>query len=104
MHGLMVQRRHTHSRNCCEFLHVQRLGVIGPEPCDRSCGSVTEIACRGDGAEAFSLWGSEDAVDDLALDQMAEKGYVLRNFEKLDQPSAGAQQTDRRFADGKSAT
>jgi hypothetical protein len=99
---LMVQRRHSHSRNCCKFLHVQWLGVVGPEPGDGSCGSVTEIAGRGDGAEASSLWASEDAVNDFALDQMAEKRYVLGSLEKLDQPGAGAQQADRGFTDSNS--
>jgi hypothetical protein len=46
---------------------------------------MTEIACRRDGAEAFSLWGSEDAVDDLTLDQVAQERYVLGSLEKINQ-------------------
>ncbi len=44
----------------------------------------------------------EDAVDDFTLDQVAEKRYVLGSLEKLDQPRAGAQQTDRRLTNRKS--
>jgi hypothetical protein len=69
---LMVKRRHSHPCNRRKFLHVQRLGKVGAEPRNRSCGSVAEIACRRYGAESFSLRRAEDTVDNLSLDQGAE--------------------------------
>ena len=99
----MVERGYSHSRNLRKFLHVQRLGVVGPEPGDGSCRSVAQVACRGDGAQPFSLRGAQDAVDDFTLDQVAEKRNILGSLEKLDQPRAGTQQTDGRFADCQSA-
>src|SRR6266480_1154585 len=88
---LMVERRHAHSCGRREFLHMQRFGVVGSEPSDRSCSSVAQIASRCDGAESLSLRSSEDAVDDFTLDQVAEERYVLRSLEQLDEPGAGAQ-------------
>ena len=88
---LMVKRRYSHPRDRREFLHAQRLGIVGSEPGDRSRRPVTEVACRRDGAEALALRRSEDAVHDFALDQVAEKRNVLGSIEKLDQPEAGVQ-------------
>src|SRR5713101_10117895 len=100
----MVERRHSHSRNCSKFLHVQPLGVVCPEPSNRSCRPVTEVACRCDGTQAFSLRRSEYTVDDFTLDQVAEKGNILGSLEKLDQSRARAQQSDRRDTNSKSAS
>ena len=94
---LMVEGGDAHARNGGEFFHVQRFGVVGAEPGDGSCGSVAEIAGGGDGAEAFALRRAKDAVDDFALDQVAEKGNVLGGVEKVDEPSAGARANRRWF-------
>ena len=68
---LMVKRRYSHPRNRREFFHVQRLRKGGPEPRNRSGGSVAQIARGRDGAEAVPLWSAEDSVDDFPLDQVA---------------------------------
>ena len=81
---------------------MQRFGVVGSEPSDRSCSSVAQIASRCDGAESLSLRSSEDAVDDFTLDQVAEERYVLRSLEQLDEPGAGAQQSGRGLANSQS--
>ena len=98
-----MERGDTHARNICEFLHAQRLGVVCLEPGDCARGSVAEIARGCDGAEAFSLWSSENAVDNFALDQVAQEGNVLGSFEKIDEPGAGVEQADRRLAYSNSA-
>jgi hypothetical protein len=64
---------------------------------------MAEIARGCDGAEAFSLRSSENAVDNFALDQMAQERDVLRGFKKIDQPGAGVEQTDRRLPYSNSA-
>jgi hypothetical protein len=56
---------------------------------------VAQIPFRRDGAESLPLWSSEDSVDDPTLDQGAEERYILGSIEKLDEPGAGAQYSDR---------
>jgi hypothetical protein len=49
------------------------------------------------------LRGAENAIDDLTLDQIAEKRNILGSLEKLDQASAGAEQPGCRFTHCESA-
>ena len=50
-----------------------------------------------------ALRGLPDAVNDLALDYVAEKRYVLGRVEKLHEPGACGQQTGRGLTDGNAA-
>src|SRR5260370_31823028 len=94
---LMVECRHAHSCGRREFLHMKRLGVVGSEPGDRSRSSVAQIAFRCDGSQPLSLRSSEYAVEDFTLNQVAEEWYILGSLKKLEEPGAGAQQSDRRL-------
>src|ERR1700761_6126289 len=94
----MMQRRHSHPRHGSELFHAQRLRKVGPEPRNRPCCSMAQIACGCDGAEAFSLWCAKDAVDDLPLYQVAQEWYVLRSLKQVDQPGAGIEKANRSLA------
>ena len=61
------------------------------------------LAERGDGAEMLSLRAAQQAVDDFALDEAAEKWNVLRRIEQIDEPRTCAEQFERSDADGHAA-
>ena len=82
---------------------MQGLGVVGAKPGDGACGAVAEVARGCDGAETFALRSAEDAVEDFALDKMAEERDVLGSIEKIDQSGAGVEQADGGFANRDSA-
>ena len=65
-----------------------------------SCCSVAQIASGCDGAEPFSLWRSENTVNNLPLDKGAQEGIILRGFKQVDQPITGVEKTDRSLAHG----
>src|SRR5258706_2835634 len=93
----MVECRHAHSCGRREFLHTKRLSVVGSEPGDRSRSSVAQIAFRCDGSQPLSLRSCEYAVDNFTLNQVAEEWYILGSLKKVEEPGAGAQQSDRRL-------
>ncbi len=61
---------------------------------------MAQIACCCNGAEAFSLWCAEDAVDNLSLDQVAEEWNILGSLKQVDQPSACVQKADGSLTHG----
>src|SRR5207253_2142693 len=88
---MMMQGRDTHLRHGCEFVHTQRLSVIGSEPGDDLGGPMTLLTERRDGAQMFSLRASKQAIDDLPLYQIAEEGDVVWGVEQIQQPGTGVQ-------------
>src|ERR1700739_2252186 len=73
MDGSDAEGSTLHARTLREFIHAQRLCVVGPQPGDRFRRSVAEVACCCDGAKVSSLCGAEYAAYDFTLDRMAEK-------------------------------
>ena len=92
---MMVQRGHAHARDFREIFHPQRLRVVRPDPRDRFCRPVALISQRCNRSKARSLRPSKDSVDDLALNQAAEKGNVLRRVQQVHQPAACAEKFRR---------
>jgi hypothetical protein len=83
---LMVKCRNSHARYLCKLLHMQGLCVVVSQPGDRSRGSVAEVARRCNSPEPRPLRSSQDTVNDFALDQVTEKGYVFGRIKKLYKP------------------
>jgi len=84
----MVQRGYAHARDFREIFHPERIRIIRPDPAGRFCRSVAPLSQRGNRSKACSLGAARDPVDDLALNQAAEKRNVLRRVEQVNQPAA----------------
>ncbi len=89
---MMVQRRDTHARDSCELLHPQRLRVVRPHPGDGLRRPVALISQRGNRSQSRALRSPQDSVDDLALNQSAQKRNVLRDVQQIDEPAARIEQ------------
>jgi hypothetical protein len=61
-------------------LHVQRFGVIGSKPSNRSCRSLAEVTARSDSAEAARLRCLQQAVEYL---QEEQNGMNVSWMEKI---------------------
>ena len=90
----MVERGHAHAGHGGELLNPQGLGVVRPEPLNCLGGAMALLAQRGDGAEMLSLRTAQQAKDDFALDEAAEKGNVLRRVKKVDKAGTGVEEFD----------
>ena len=99
----MVQGGYAHAGHGCEFFDAQGFGIVEAEPLDCFGGAVALLAERGDGAEMLSLRGMEQAVDDFALDQVAEEWNVLRGVEKVHEAGTCVEEFDGGGAYGHSA-
>ncbi len=75
---MMVQRGDSHAGDFREIFDAQRLGVVGPDPGDGFCGAVALISESCNRAKARPLRPAKNSVNDLALNQAAEKRNVLR--------------------------
>jgi hypothetical protein len=80
---LMVKCRNPHSRDPRQLLHVQRLRIVVSQPGNRSRRSVAEIARCCNSPEPRPLRTSQDAVNDFALDQVAQKRDVFERIKKF---------------------
>ena len=96
----MMQGGYAHAGHGCELFDAQGFGIVEAEPFDCFGGAVALLAERGDGAEMLSLRGMEQAVDDFALDQVAEEWNVLRGVEQVDEARTCIEEFDGGGADG----
>src|SRR5689334_12636211 len=89
-----MQGGDTHAHHFGQFLHTKRLGVIRADPGDRFRSPLTLFAERGDGAKARTHGSAEDAVDNLALDEIAEEWDILRLIQEVHQTATGTEELD----------
>jgi hypothetical protein len=94
--------------------HPQRLCVIRSDPGDRFRRAVALSASRttaarvaactllvprgGDGSKPRAFRSTKNPVDDLALNQAAEEGNIIRNPQQANEPAACAEEFRGRFA------
>ena len=87
-----------HARHRRQFLNTQRLGVIHPEPFNRLGGTVALLTEGCNSTKMLSLRAAQQAIDDFALDQVAENWNVLRRIDEADEPGTCTRITVSRFA------
>src|SRR6266571_3652982 len=84
---MMVQRGHAHTRDLCEIFHSERLSVVRPHPRDRFCCPVALISQRCNASKARPLRPPKDSVNDLALNQAAQKRNVPWGIQQVQEPA-----------------
>ena len=75
---MVVQRGYAHARDLREIFHAQRLRVVRPDPGDGLRRPVALISQRCNRSQPRALRSAQDSVDDLALNQSAQKRNVSR--------------------------
>lgn len=101
---LMVQRRYAHPRHLGEFLNAQRLGVIGSQPFHGlRCPMALLSECRNR-AQILSLRATQQSINDLPLNQAAEKWNVLRRIKQVHEPGTCVKKINRTDTDGHAAS
>jgi hypothetical protein len=88
---MMMQGAEAHAGDFGEFFDAERLGVVAADPGDCFGGAVALVARGRDGAEAAAFGAAQDAVDDFALNEGAEKRDVLRFVEEIDEAAASVE-------------
>src|SRR6201996_237480 len=95
---MMMQCRYTHASELSQIFHAHRLRVVVSDPGDRSRGTMALISRGCNGSKASAFRSTQKPVNDLALNEAAQKWNILRVREQIQQPAAGAQQFDRDHA------
>jgi hypothetical protein len=97
---MMMERRYAHTGHVGEIFDAERPGIIRSDPGNGFGRAVALLSQRGDRPQARAFGATQDPVNDLALNQAAEKRNVLRAAEQVHEAAAGAEELRRGFAGG----
>src|SRR6267378_2683480 len=95
---MIVKGGNTHAGDACEIFHTERFCEVRLDPGDRLRRSLALVPSCCDCSEPRGFWPLKNPVDNFALNQAAQKRYVLRGFEKLYQTATCIEQLSCRFS------